>query len=260
MRKLKGFAYFQLVALFVLSFCLPVVVLAQSSSTNYKVEETYFGSGGQLDASSSSYRARQSAGSLTVGNTSSSSYTAVAGNVTPETPFLEFVVTGATVNFGVLSANTTSYGSAQAGACNCSFYVRAYLSSEYVIVTASDPPKNEYGQALTAKATQAAPSGNQADEEFGMNLVANTVPGTFGANPVNEPDNTFADGKAETGYETTNQYKYNKGDIVARSPATAGNSSVGQTDFTISYIAKRKPLTPAGSYTMQHELIAVPTF
>lgn len=241
-------------------FFIPSLAAAQSSSPNYRVEESYFGSGGNVDASSTNYRARQSAGSLGVGDISSTNYRAVAGFNTPSEPFLEAGVTGADVDFGTLSSASTSYAASQGGACNCSFYVRSYLSSDYTVITASAPPTSESGNVIPAKAVQAAPDGSTSVAEFGINLVANTVPGTMGANPANVPDGTFADGKAATGYQTANQYMYGVGNTIASSPATAGNQGIGQTNYTISYIMKPADLTPAGQYTMRQTIIVVATF
>lgn len=233
---------------------------AQYSSPNYRVEEAYFGTGGELDAASNAYKARQAAGSLAAGATSSANYDAVAGFVTANEPFLEMSVSDATVDFGLLSDTATSSGAATGGPCGCSFTVRTYLSSQYAVVTMSQPPTSEGGSVLTAKTAQDIPSTSQSVEEFGINLVTNTSPSTMGANPVNYPDPSFADGTAATGYELTGKYKYGVGDTIARSAATAGNQAVGQTNYTISYITKRKPLTPAGLYTMNHDLVAVVTF
>lgn len=240
-------------------FFIPSLAAAQSSSPNYRVEESYFGSGGEVDTSSASYRARQSAGALGVGDISSTNYRAVAGFTTPSEPFLEAGVTGADVDFGTVSSAATSYAASQGGACNCTFYVRSYLSSDYTVVTASAPPTSESGRVIAAKSTQGAPGGAGV-EEFGINLVGNTVPGNIGANPANVPDGTFADGKAATGYQNTNNYKYVQGDTIASSPATAGNQGIGQTNYTISYIMRVSNLTPAGQYTMNQTLIVVATF
>lgn len=241
-------------------FFVPITVFGQAASPNYRLEESYFGTGGELDASSTNYRSQQSVGSLGVGNVSSTNYDASLGQLTSGAPFLEMQVTGADVDFGVLSNTTTGYGSAQGGTCNCSFTVRTYLSSEYSVVTASQPPTNESGDVLTAKSVQAVPSNNDSVEEFGINLVANTSPATFGADPVNEPDNSFADGQIASDYATANQYKYGVGDVIVQSPATPGNQAVGQTNYTISYIAKASSITAAGNYVMRHVLIAVPVF
>lgn len=238
----------------------PLHAGAQSSSPNYKIEESYFGTGGEVDASSTNYRARQSIGSLGVGNTSSTNYDAVAGFNTPSEPFLEMAVTGADVDFGTLSPTATSYADARGGDCNCTFYIRSYLSSGYSVVTMSQSLTSENNDVIDPKTTQGAPSGDNSVEEFGINLVANTAPGTFGANRVNEPDDTFADGQAAAGYEIANQFKYNPGDIIASSPAVTGNQGVGKTNYTISYIAKIGNLTPAGQYTMKHDIVVVATF
>lgn len=237
----------------------PVVVFAQSSSTNYKVEESYFGTGGQVDATSSSYRARQSTGALGVGSASSNNYDAVAGFNTPSEPFLEVFVADANVDLGTLNDNTPSYGAARGGDCNCSFSVRSYLTSDYVVVNAGRTPTNENNYSLSNKATQGVTSSSTGVEEFGINLVNNSSP-NIGSNPINQPDDTFADGHAEPGYEKSNEYKYNIGDVIARSPTVAGNPGVGKTDYTVSYMAKIRSITPAGDYKMKHDIIVVASF
>lgn len=236
-----------------------VPVFAQSTSPNYRVNEYQFGSGAETNLNSTNYKAQAGTGSLGVGNSSSANYDAVAGFITPNEPFLEMVVQQLTLDLGNLSDSTTSSTAAQGGACNCSFSVRTYLSSGYTVVTASQPPTSEGGSVLDAKTTLGVPSTNQEVEEFGINLVDNTNP-DIGANPSNQPDNTFADGQAATGYSTVDQFKYAVGDIIARSQATPGNQAVGLTYYTISYIAKRARLTQAGTYTMRHVLVAVPTY
>jgi hypothetical protein len=239
---------------------MPSIAAAQSSSNSYRVEESYFGTGGNVDSSSTNYRSQQSGGVLGTGTSNSNGFDANAGFNTPSEPFLEAAVTGAAVDFGTLSSSSPSYASAQGGDCNCSFYVRTYLSSEYAVFTASSPPTSENGDVMDAKGTQGTPSIDSAIEEFGINLVANTSPASFGASPVNEPDNTFADGKAANGYQTPNQFKYAVNDMIARSPATSGNPGIGKTDYTISYIMKSAYLTPAGLFKMDQMLIVVPSF
>ena len=235
------------------------VVIAQSSSTNYKVEESFFGTGGELDASSANYIAQQSAGANAAGFASSANYDAIGGFLTQNTIFLSMSVTGATVSLGTLDPTAYSSGAAQAGGCSCSFTVRTYLSSGYSVLTMSDPPTSEGGAILDAKASQGAPSADPNVEEFGMNVVDNATP-NIGANPSNQPDNTFADGEAATGYDTADQFKYGIGDIIAQSAATATNPAIGQTNYTISYIAKPSNNTEAGFYRMDHVLVAVASF
>lgn len=244
-----------------LFFSANTIYAQQASSPNYQLNEAFFGTGGDVDSASTNYRSRQSAGALGVGDTSSASYRAVLGNISPDQPYLEMVVTGNAIDLGELSSTTTSYGSPVGGTCGCSFYVRTYLSTSYVVVNASsNPPTTSQGYSLAPKSTQGAPSASPSVEEFGMNLVANTSPGTFGANPVNAPDNTFADGMIVSGYDTPNQFKFGAGDIMAMSPQTSGNQAHGETDYTISYIAKKKNTTAAGDYVLNHEIVVIATF
>ncbi len=255
---IQKFLYVSIFLILVIS--LNVHYSSAQSSTNYRVDESSFSSGSEFDASSSNYGASGTAGLNAVGDASSTNFDVVAGLITPDVPFLEFFVSGAIVDLGVLDPNSTSSGSAQAGACNCSFYVRSYLSSSYSVTTLSPPPTSEGNSVLTAKTVQAIPSVNQSDEEFGINVVANTAPSTMGSNPVNQPNGGFADGIAATGYEVTNQYKYQNGDIIARAAGTLGTKAWGMTEYTISYIAKSSPVTPAGLYSMDHILVATSVY
>lgn len=241
-----------LAALIIIGLMLPLRVMAQtSSSNNYRVEEAFFGTGGEVDLNSNSFNAQGGLGALGVGRSSSTNFDLEAGFLTPNEPYLEFVINTSSVDLGVLTAGSTGTG-------NATFYVRTYLSGTYSVVTLSQPPTSESGAVLASKAAQG--TSQQGIEEFGINLVANSVPTTFGAAPVNVPDNTFADGEAATGYDLANNYKYVPGDVIARSQATTGNQAWGQTNYTISYIANVSAITPAGSYTMLHDLMAVPNF
>jgi hypothetical protein len=222
-------------------------VLAQYNSPNYKAEETFFGTGGELDASSSSYKAQSSIGALGVDYPSSSNYKAFSGFLTPNEPFLTLAINTSIVDLGTLDSAATQTGTA-------SFTVRAYTDSGYTIVTASQPPQTSTGLTLSPMSSQGASS--VGTEQFGINLKANTSPITFGADPSLQPDSTFADGKAAPGYDTTNQYKYNAGDVIAQT----NNNGWGQTTYTISYIANISSITKAGSYSMVHDIIAVATY
>lgn len=225
---------------------LPSPALADtSSSTNYRVEQTFFGTGGELDASSPNYRAKQTAGELTVGNTASANYQAYAGFNTTDEPYLEFVVTGNNIDLGYLDT-------AAAKTANGTFYVRAWQASGYNVTTAADPPTNTSGgYQMTPLAAQTASAAGT--EQFGINLVANTLPAIFGTDPVQS--NSFAYGQATTGYGVANQYKYVKGDVVAQS---LKSSSV--TTYTLSYIMNISNTTPSGKYVFNHVLVATGTY
>lgn len=225
---------------------------AQSCSSSYQVNEVYFGAGGQLNACSTGptgYCAKEAAGELTVGNTKGSAYQAQAGFNTLRTPYLQFVVNITSLNVGVLQTGTTSTGTA-------AFSVKSYLSSGYVVVNASSGPNN--GNHTLASPSSPTVS-NSSTEQFGINLVKNTgctgLPATLGGDPLQVPSATYSFGAAASGYNTPCQFKYVNGDTIASS-----SSSSGETDYTISYIFNITATTPGGTYTMNHVLVATPTF
>jgi hypothetical protein len=226
-------------------------VFAQTSSSgSYKVDEYQFGTGANNDLSSTSYKANANVGSLGVGRSSSTNYDIEAGFLTPNEPFLEVFVNNTNIDLGNLDTSATGTGQGV-------FWVRTYLSSAYVVQTMSQPPTSEGGRILAAKSTLGIPF--PGTEEFGINLVDNASP-NIGADPLNVPDNSFADGTVSTDYNTPDQFKYGVGDIIAHSAATTGNQAVGRTDYTISYIANISAITPAGTYVMAHDIVVIGTY
>lgn len=235
-----------------LMMVLSGIALAQYSSSNYKANEVFFGAGGDTNQSSANYKASASAGALGVGQTSSANYQAYSGFLTPNDPFLELVINTPTVSLGVLDPSTTRTGTA-------SFHVRAYVDSGYTVQTLSQPPSYSSGAlSYTLAAMTTLGSSAVGTEQFGINMVHNTSPANFGSDPSPQPNGTFANGIAATGYDTANQFKYNVGDTIVQTPS--GSSGWGQTDYTISYVANVKVLTPAGNYTMNHDLVVVATY
>lgn len=233
---------------------LPQPAHAQSSSANYSVDESSFSSGSG-DGSSASYSAQGSAGDLGIGNANSANYRVYAGPISPNEEYLEMVVTGGTIELdtpsddpGILSASETAFGST-------TFYVRAYLNGSYSVLTLSPTMTSESGDTIDAMSSTAAPS--TGTEQFGINLVDNDSPVNVGADPVPEPNSTFANGEAATGYGTADQFRYVQGEAIAQN---GGNPAWGRTDYTISYIANISGITEAGFYTMDHVLVAVANF
>ena len=226
----------------------PITVRAQSSSsTNYRVDQTFFGTGSETDLNSPNYNARATAGDLGVGETSSLNYRAYAGFNTTDEPYLEFVVTGSNVDLDYLDVN-------QPKTANGTFYVRAWQSSGYVVRTESDPPRNTFGNQQIAPLSSPSTS-TPGSEQFGINLTANTSPTTFGAVPQQVPDNTFSFGAAATDYAIANNFKYVKGDIIAQSPR-----STSVTIYTLSYLFNIAETTPSGKYSFNHVLVATATY
>lgn len=224
----------------------PLQVLAQSSSSpNYKVDQTLFGTGGELDGSSANYRSRQTVGELGVGNTVGNAYQAYAGFNTNDEPFIEFVITGDNIDLGYLSTDNESTASG-------TFYVRAWRAGGYVVRTESNPPTNTSGGYQITPMSGA--SSSPGTEQFGINLRQNTAP-AVGAEPQQVPDSTFSFGQVYTGYDVVNQFKYAKGDIVAHA-----SKSTSVTIYTISYLFNIDLATPAGQYEFNHVLVATGTY
>lgn len=220
---------------------------AQSTSTNYKVEESFFGSGGELDPSSTNYKAKQSAGELTVGNSASTNYQFQGGFNTSNVPLLEFAVNGGVYDLGIIDASIT-------GSAVATFTVRNYLSSGYVVLVHGASPTTANGSSH-ALSSLGSPTSSQAGvEQFGLNLVNNSVP-DIGADPSQIPDVTFGFGSAASGYDTANLFKFVNGDTIAFS-----NKSSGQTNYSLSIIANVDRSTPAGQYGGRLNIQVVPTF
>lgn len=234
------------VSIAALILCAVPLAYAQSSSTDYKVEESFFGIGGELDASSSSYKAKQAAGETAVGNAASGSYQLQAGFNTTDIPLLEFYVDGGEYDMGVLDMSTT-------GAVEADFTVRNYLSGGYIIVLNGKPPTLAGGTHQLPGMAVAA-SSSPGTEQFGVNVVNNGNP-DIGADPVQVPDNTYSFGTATAGYDTANLFKFVDGATIALSP-----KSSGQTNFTLAMIANVARETPAGEYGGTLQLQVVPTF
>lgn len=233
-----------------ISLALPAAVFAaQSSSNNYQVNEVFFGSGGELNACSDNYCSKQSAGETAVGNTSSTNFQSQAGFNTDRQPYLEFTVNAANINLGVLTPGTPATATA-------TFSVKTYLASGYVVTNASAPPKNG---SYTLTGLTAPTAFNSSAEQFGINLVKNpacaNLPANLGNDAVQVPDSSFSFGAAATGYNTPCQFKYVNGDVIASS-----SRSSGETDYTISYLLNVTRLTPGGTFTMSHVLVATSTF
>lgn len=233
----------------------------QAKSSTYGVSEVQFGSGGVINSCSTTYCSNQTLGDTGVGNSKSNNYQVQAGgNVTDRQPYIEFNVANTNIDVGVLNSSSTKVATA-------TFSVKTYLAGGYVVQTVSPPPKNG-SYALHALTSPTSPSiGN---EQFGINLVANSCPSnaphppgqgtcttatTLGANRQQLPDASFGFGYPTANYGQTDKFMYKQGDIVAKS-----DSSSGTTLFTISYIFNTTNVTPGGTYTMNQILVATSTF
>lgn len=238
---------YRLLAIALVQVLFGSIAYAQSSSSsNFRVDEYFIGPGGENDINSTNYNARATLGDAGVGNSASGNYQLYGGFTTTNEPHLELTVTAAIVDFGELDSTITGSG-------NATFSVRSYLNSGYSITTSGAGLENGNGDLIAPLASAAVST--VGTEQFGINLVSNSLPSAFGTNPVQVPGVDFSFGAAAVGYNSSNTYKYVDGDVIATS-----DQSSGQTDYTISYIVNVGPNTPSGLYTMKHFVVATPTF
>ena len=224
--------------------CIPGP-LAAISSPGYSIDEDFIGGGGLVESSSPNYTAQDSIGAPAVGDASGAGYQTQSGATTTSDPSLIFAVNTATIAFGSLSTASTATATA-------TFDVWNYTSHGYVVKVVGSPPSNG---VHTLAAMGSAGSATIGTEHFGMNLVANTSPTNFGADPVQVPSGAFSFGAAATGYSTANTYKYVAGDTVAESVKSSGH-----TTFTASYIANISPTTPGGTYVGTQTFVCIGTY
>lgn len=216
------------------------------ASNNYRFDETNVGVSSILESNSANFRATSGAGDTGIGNSSSSNFQTESGSKTTPDPNLTFTMTSSASDFGTFSPTTTRTSTA-------TFSVINYTSFGYVVQVAGSPPKAANREIAAMSAN--APS-QPGIEQFGLNMVANTSPTSFGANPQNgTAPNNFGFGAASANYSTPNQFRYVSGETVAAAP-----KSSGKTDYTISYIVNVTPLTPGGAYSTDQTLIVTGTY
>ena len=244
--------FFVSIITFVIAVLQPLAYAQTHASSSYKVDESSFGSGGAVDVNSASYNAQGSIGDLGVGESASATTFAYGGFISPRDEYLEMVVTNSTVNLGTLSTGSTASGVG-------TFYVRTYINGGYTVQTAADPPTQEEGRQMAPMTVAGAAT--TGTEQFGINLVANTVPAAIGGgvsrNPSLQPNSSYANGIASAGYNVPDVYKYNKGDIVAQS---GSGRAWGQTNYTVSFIENISNVTYAGVYTFTSVMVVIATY
>lgn len=242
--------YYIVFVVITMQFGFGVNTIFAATSSSYSIQEDFLGSGGVIESSSPNYQSFDSIGGVGVGDSASpnvptSGTQAQSGYTTTNDPSLNFIVTGSSVALGSLS---TSLPKTATG----SFSVLNYTSSGYIVQILGDTPSNG-AHNLTNMAVAAGSS--VGSEQFGINLVANTSPTTFGADPVQQPSTAFSYGSAASGYNTTNLYKYVNGQTI-----TTATKASGKTDYTISYLANISINTPGGSYSGNQTLVCVGTY
>ena len=222
------------------------VVATTSQSPSFELSEPEFGAGSALEMCSGEYCARASIGDVSggvgTGDSTSAVFTGGLGTVTE--PLFEVIIEPGVANLGVLSPDETRHRTMVVK-------VRTYLSDGYTVQIVGDPPRYE-GHTLQAPTIPTA--SQPGTEQFGLNVVANTIP-FAGANPLQVPSGDMSFGYVTADYQTPNLFKYQSGDVVARS-----DSESGQTDYTVTMIVNVAGSTPAGHFVGDYAAIITPRF
>lgn len=207
-------------------FC-PVLVYGAMSSGNYQIFADGFMYAGDSDLNSSNYMMVAGGGEIGMGLSDSANYSLRAGTpAIDREPSIGITMSPDRLDFGVLS-------SAGASAVSNSLQVFSNSHSGYILKI--------YGQTLTSGANTidaigaAAQASGPGTEQFGVNLVANTVP-AIGAAPV------LRHAVLDSDYGTANQFAFTDADTVATATKPSRDS------FTVSYIANIAGGTAAGLY------------
>ena len=229
-------------AVCVVSLALPVAAQSTSSSNNYRFDETTVGAGGLLQSSSPNYIGTGAMSDIGIGMSASNSYQLGAGSHTSPDPALSFVINSNVANFGTLTPSSTM-------TATTTFSVSNYTSYGYVVQIYGSTPTHGSHSIDSMAATNTSQVGV---EQYGINLVANTSPASFGANPNN---GQFGYGSVTANYATPNNFRYVSGETIAKATRNSG-----VTIYTISYVVNVAPLTPGGTYTADQTLVVTGTY
>ncbi len=221
----------------------PSALAETSSSNNFQFNETSVGTSGLLNSKSTNFGVTEATGDLGVGNSASSNFQIDAGSKTSHEPTLSFSVDQFNANFNSFSPSSSSVSTAK-------FSVSNYSSWGYAVQIYGAPPTNGTHTIAAMTGTPASPQ--TGIEQFGINLVANTIPSSVGANIDN---GGFGFGTVAANYSTPNKYRYVNGETIASAPKSSGVSI-----YTISYLVNVAGRTPGGKYTSNQMLVVTGTY
>lgn len=226
-------------------FCVTIktnLAYAELQSQNYRFDESAIDSGSLVEGSSNNYKSTTATGDLIVGESSSSDYQIQTGSKTTDDPALSFHISSGNITFGDFTTSSATVTTA-------TFSVTNYTSYGYVVQIFGNSPTNGNHSIEPMATTESSTPGI---EQFGINLVTNSLPTNFGANPNN---GQFGFGIASANYNTENKYRFVSGEIIASAPKSSGT-----TLYTISYIVNVSNMTPGGRYTCGQTLIVTGTY
>lgn len=213
--------------LIILGLFVPGVLYAAMSSGNYQVISDSFNAGGGV-VDSANYSALTAVGEVAMGESSSALYVLKAGTPAYKaSPYVSMSVGSDWIDLGYLSTSAVSYNSH-------TLAVESNAKSGYVLKIYGNTLMNADGDDINEIGATAAIS-SPGTEQFGVNLVANTVP-LIGAAP------NLQKAIIDTDYAIANQFAFTDADTIV----TATKHS--KDNFTVSYIANIAGGTLAGAY------------
>ncbi len=222
-----------------------LVAYASSSSTHYQLIEPSLGGTGLLQSQSTNYQAQESGGIIGIGTSTAPTAVQIqAGHETTNDPALSIGILNGNPNFGTFSPTSTATATTQ-------FEVSDYTSYGYIVQLFGTPPTNSSGYTITPMSSNGSPQ--VGVNQYGINLVANTLPITFGSNPI--LGQFGAGGAAAVNYNTANSFRFVSGDTIVQ-----GSQSSGNIIYTISYIVDVTDITPGGQYTSTQNMICTATY
>lgn len=222
---------------------VPAVFAETLQSPNFRIDESTLGDGGLLQSSSPNYSITDAVGTPAIGETASTNYQIEAGPKTTNDPALIFTINEGATNFGSFSPTSPAVATA-------TFTISNYTSYGYIVQLTGTPPSNG-NHIITPMGTSAPESSQPGQEQFGLNVVANTSP-AVGANPVY---GLFGVGGPIANYGTANKFRFVDGETIVSAP-----KSSGVTTYTISYIINVNSLTPGGQYLSRQTLVCTGTY
>ena len=226
--------------LFVLALVLTLArqSIAAMSSGNYKIWLDTFDSGGGL-TNSSGFKVDSNLSDFNASRSDSANFgQRIAFSGIEGEPTVGFSVQSVSLDFGQLSPQMTRYATHV-------FSAFTNAKEGYTI--------RVFGQSLHSEDYTIEAIGGAAEslalgaEQFGLNLVRNTLP-ALGADPVG------GIGQAAADYNQVNKFAFNESDIIAYAASYSY-----QTNFTVTAIVNIADDTPAGAYAtvLTYEFIPV---
>lgn len=217
------------------------------SSSNYQIFiDSQLQGGGALTSSLSGYGMTASVGdAIASDQTTSNNYQESSGALGIEDePSVGLTWGNASgLNFGIIDNQSTTYGTH-----TITLHYNGNAGMDLMLF--GTPPTNENDYVIDAIGSTAVSSA-PGTEQFGINLVGNTVPANVGADvsPIGSPM------QATSQYNQANKYAWGYGDIIATS-----TERISETIFTVTVIMNIDSTTPSGSYVTNLNYSVVPRF